>query len=179
MRIISGTARGTKLDTLKGLDTTRPTTDRVKEAMFSSVQFAVQGAKVLDLFAGSGQLGIEALSRGAKACVFVDENKDAVKIISSNLQKAGLSGCSTIEKTNALSYMSYCNEKFDIIFLDPPYASNLLAEILPHAEKIMQSGGIVLAETSTATNLQEKYGELELKKTYKYGSICFLKFVKV
>ena len=91
MRVIAGTARGVRLRTLPGTDVTRPTVDRVKEGMFSALQFLLPGARVLDLFAGSGQLGIEALSRGAASCVFIDENRAAVRIVQDNLRAAGLS----------------------------------------------------------------------------------------
>ncbi len=176
MRIIAGTARGTKLETLPGTDITRPTTDRVKEAMFSSVQFILQGALVLDLFAGSGQLGIEALSRGAKHCVFVDENSAAVKIIEKNLYAANITDKAQVKNESAARFATSCTDKFDVVFLDPPYASSLLSDILPTLPTILKSGGTVLAEAKTGTPLLENYGELHLKKIYKYGSTAIYKY---
>ncbi len=178
MRIISGTARGIKLETLPGTDITRPTTDRVKEAMFSSVQFILQCANVLDLFAGSGQMGIESLSRGAKHCVFCDESAAAINVINSNLQKTALGNNSTVIKAEAMRYVSTCAEKFDVIFLDPPYASTLLSNVLPLIDSILNNGGTVLAEAKTGTALLQQYGSLTLKKQYKYGGTTIFKYQK-
>ena len=102
MRVITGTARGRKLKTPENFDI-RPTTDNVKEALFNIIQFDIEGRRVLDLFAGTGQLGIEALSRGAKSCVFIDESRDAVKIVKDNLKTCGLSG--TARQHTALDYL--------------------------------------------------------------------------
>ncbi len=176
MRVISGSARGTQLETLPGIDVTRPTVNRVKEAMFSSVQFLIQGANVLDLFAGSGQLGIEALSRGAKHCVFIDENSTAINIIKDNLNKTALFDKAEVLKYNAQEYLSKSKGKFDIVLLDPPYAQGVLCEILPLLTAVLNSGAVVLAEAKTGTNLQNRYGELLLKKSYKYGNVSVFKY---
>ena len=125
MRVISGTARGTKLESLEGLST-RPTIDRVKEGIFSSIQFVVPGAKVLDLFAGSGQMGIECLSRDAVKGVFVDSNKDAVNIVIKNIKACGLFDKARVVNMTAEDYLRTCKEEFDIIFLDPPYNMGIL-----------------------------------------------------
>ncbi len=128
MRIITGAARGVRLETLEG-ETTRPTTERVKEALFSMIQFDIEGRSVLDLFAGSGQLGLEALSRGAVCCDFVDESADAVKIIAANAKKTKLEGAVVYNSDwRAFIRRMKGTKKYGIIFLDPPYASALTGE---------------------------------------------------
>ena len=119
MRVITGTARGIQLKTPEGM-VTRPTTDRVKEAMFSIVQFDLPGAAVLDLFGGTGQLGIEALSRGAASAVFVDLRDDACKLIKENVKRAGFEKEASVIRSDYLAYLKCCDRKFDIILLDPP-----------------------------------------------------------
>ncbi|MBQ3215346.1 MAG: 16S rRNA (guanine(966)-N(2))-methyltransferase RsmD, partial [Oscillospiraceae bacterium] len=121
MRVITGKARGVTLKTPTGLQT-RPTTDRVKEALFSIIQFDIPGAQVLDLFGGTGQLGIEALSRGAKSAVFVDERDDSCSLIKENLRRTQMSQDAKVVRSDYLAYLQRCRGKFDIIFLDPPYA---------------------------------------------------------
>lgn len=117
MRVITGSARGRRLKEIEGLET-RPTTDRVKEALFSVIQFDIEGRRVLDLFAGTGQLGIEALSRGAESAVFVEQRKDAVQAVRENLVVCGLSDRARVVSGDAMSYLK-SGEKFDLIFLDP------------------------------------------------------------
>ena len=124
MRIITGSARGRRLETLSG-EETRPTSEKVKEALFSAIQFDIEGRRVLDLFAGSGQLGIEALSRGASGCVFVDRNPAAVEVIRRNLKAAGLSEASQAVAQDVASFLVRPGDSFDVAFLDPPYGSNL------------------------------------------------------
>ena len=121
MRVIAGEARGRSLEALPGTDVTRPTVSQVKEAMFSIVQFDLPGARVLDLYAGSGQLGIEALSRGAARCVFLDENREAVNIIMRNCKACGVFDRSRVNIGEAARYLSACREQFDIVLLDPPF----------------------------------------------------------
>ena len=116
MRVITGSARGRVLRTLEGEDV-RPTTDRVKEAIFSIIQFEIEGRQVLDLFAGSGQLGIEALSRGAAYATFTDMNKDAVNIVKQNLLSTGLHRNSAVLQTDAITFLKNSKKKFDIIFI--------------------------------------------------------------
>ena len=122
MRVIAGEARGRSLEALPGTDVTRPTLSQVKEAMFSIVQFDLPGARVLDLYAGSGQLGIEALSRGAARCVFLDENREAVNIIMRNCKACGVFDRSRVNIGEAARYLSACREQFAIVLLDPPSA---------------------------------------------------------
>ena len=126
MRVIAGDARGRRLEALPGTDITRPTLDQVKEAMFSIVQFDLPGARVLDLYAGSGQLGIEALSRGAARCVFLDENREAVNIVMKNCKTCGVFDRSRVNIGEAARYLSACREQFDLVLLDPPFHGGTL-----------------------------------------------------
>ena len=178
MRVIAGTARGKNLAALPGEDVTRPTINRVKEAMFSSVQFSVPGARVLDLFAGSGQLGIEALSRGAARCVFLDENREAVNIIMRNCKACGVFDRSRVNIGEAARYLSACREQFDIVLLDPPFRNGTLKKILPAVDKCTAPGGIVLCESETGIVLPAEAGGLTLKKQYKYGRVLLWKYTK-
>ena len=131
MRVIAGTARGKNLQALPGEDITRPTINRVKEAMFSSVQFLVPGARVLDLFAGSGQLGIEALSRGAKSCLFVDRSAEALAVVRANCKTAGVDRQSDIRQGEAESFLANIRGPFDLALLDPPFHHDTVAAVLP------------------------------------------------
>src|SRR5574344_1343880 len=147
MRVITGSARGRRLNELKGTQT-RPTTDKVKESIFNCIQFDVEDARVLDLFAGTGQLGIEALSRGAQSAVFVDRRTDAVKLIRENLALCRLSDRAQGVCGDSMGYLSSLRTKFDIVFLDPPYAEDLLERALPHIARfdILSPHGIIVAE---------------------------------
>ena len=129
MRVISGSARGRRLGELKGMET-RPTTDKVKESLFNIIQFDIEGRRVLDLFGGTGQLGIEALSRGAEHCTFVDQRRDAAALIKENLKATELSDRSRVVQGDSLAFLQSCREKFDLIFLDPPYQEDLLERAL-------------------------------------------------
>ena len=131
MRVIAGTARGKNLQALPGEDITRPTINRVKEAMFSSVQFLVPGARVLDLFAGSGQLGIEALSRGAKSCLFVDRSAEALAVVKANCKTAEVDRQSDIRQGEAESFLANIRGPFDLALLDPPFHHDTVAAVLP------------------------------------------------
>lgn len=145
MRIIAGSARGLKLKAPDGQNT-RPTADRVKEALFSSLSDKLSGARVLDAFSGSGALGLEALSRGAKEAVFIENGREAFGVLKENLNKSGLSSRGKLFFTDALSYIEKTDEQFDIIFLDPPYASGLYERFLLFAEKNLAEGGIIVLE---------------------------------
>lgn len=178
MRVISGTARNTKLDTLSG-EKTRPTIERVKEAMFSTLQFSLPGAKVLDLYAGSGQLGIEALSRGAAFAVFCDENNDAVQLVISNLKKCKLFTQSRVLCMDASSFLASCKEMFDIVLLDPPYGAGTHAQILGQVAAVCAPGAVVLCETEEAAEVPQECGGLELVKSYRYGKVHLHRYEKV
>ena len=171
MRVITGKARGVTLKTPEGLQT-RPTTDRVKEALFSIIQFDIPAASVLDLFGGTGQLGIEALSRGAKRAVFVDESDKACRLIQENLRRTRMEGEGTVVRGDYLAYLSRCREKFDIIFLDPPYAEVFLENALKMITEIdiLQSGGIIVTERPLGKELPFEFEGYTRSKDYKYGN---------
>jgi 16S rRNA (guanine(966)-N(2))-methyltransferase RsmD len=168
MRVITGTAKGRRLEAPAGLET-RPTSERTKEAMFSIVQFEIEQASVLDLFAGSGQLGIEALSRGAQQAVFVDSSRDATAVIQSNLLKTRLDDKARVILGDCLSFLRTTADMFDLVFLDPPYGSNLLDPLLEALSGRMQPTGIVLCETEKKTNLPVTLAHLTERKDYFYG----------
>ncbi len=170
MRVITGTAKGRRLETLSGLDT-RPTVERVKEGVFSAICFDVEGRTVLDLFAGSGQMGIEALSRGAKSCLFVDRNRQAVATIERNLNNTGLIKNATVLCGDSLSVLAGHHEPFDLVFLDPPYASALMLPALELLSGKMAVGGIAVCETDRDTVLPDTVGTLTLQRTYRYGRV--------
>lgn len=178
MRVIAGTARGKVLQALPGEEITRPTIDRVKEAMFSSVQFLVQGARVLDLFAGSGQLGIEALSRGAKSCTFLDQSEEALRVVTANCKAARVERGSRIQQGEALAFLANARGPFDLVLLDPPYRHGLLQEVLPALEHCVADGGVVLCESEAEAALPETAGALVLKKQYRYGKIKVSRYEK-
>ena len=171
MRVITGKARGVQLKTPEGLDT-RPTADRVKEAMFSSIQFDIPGAKVLDLFGGTGQLGIEALSRGADSAVFVDAREDACRIIRENLKRTKLEGQGKVVRCDYLDYLRRCKEQFNIIILDPPYAEVFLENALKCITEIdiLQTGGIIVTERPLGKELPYEFDGFTRTKDYKYGN---------
>lgn len=177
MRVISGSARGAKLHTLEGLST-RPTTDRVKEAVFSSVQFLIPGARVLDLFAGSGQMGIECLSRGALSCVFTDSNPRAAEIVKENLKICFLFDKSRVVNMQAQRFLASCREEFDLVFLDPPYNMGILDEILQKVCDITARGGIIMAESELSWQAKNLPDGLKEVKRFKYGKIAVTKFIK-
>ncbi len=148
MRIITGKAKGIRLRTLEG-DMTRPTSERVKEAIFSMIQFDLEGRSILDLFAGSGQMGLEAISRGASSAVMIDQSKQAIKIIEENANKTKLAPYCTIRQSESVDYLRRCGQKFDIIFLDPPYASGLYCPVLQTVldQDILKPHGMIVCES--------------------------------
>lgn len=171
MRVISGKARGVNLKTPEGL-TTRPTADRVKEALFSIINFDVPNTSVLDLFGGTGQLGIEALSRGAKSAVFVDAGEAACKLIKENLRRAKLEEQGRVIRSDYLRFLTTCREKFDIVFLDPPYAEEFLENSLKKLSEIdiLQSNGIIVCERPLGKELPAEIPGFTRSKDYKYGT---------
>lgn len=170
MRVITGSARGRRLETLPGEDVTRPTSESVKEALFSMIQFEIEGRRVLDLFAGSGQLGIEALSRGAASCVFVENNKSAKAVVEKNILHCGLQDRANIYLSDAVSYASR-SATYDIVFLDPPYHKNLVDKVLPLVAANMSDGGIIACETAKDEALPESCAGFSVAKEKKYGKI--------
>lgn len=178
MRVIGGTLGGRRLETPSDYSV-RPTTDKVKEALFSSIQFEIEGASILDLFSGSGQLGIEALSRGAKSAVFVDKSAQSVELTKRNLEKCKLKA--QVIKGDSIAFIENCNDYFDIAFLDPPYSTGLLEQALPAVSRRMNKSGVIVAECPIEDELpeileegfvlvkQKKYGKLRLNY-YRYGN---------
>lgn len=176
MRVVSGSARGITLEAPKGM-TTRPTSDKAKEGVFSAIQGELAGARVLDIFAGSGGMGIEALSRGAASCVFVDCDAAALRCIKSNLAKTKLTG--RIVRADAIAFLNACAERFDIIFSDPPYNRGWTAKLLPLAAKLLNEGGVLLCETDSSEPRPEPAEGLTLRKVYAYGRAIVSLFEKI
>jgi 16S rRNA (guanine(966)-N(2))-methyltransferase RsmD len=168
MRVITGTARGAKLATLEG-EELRPTADSVKEAVFSSIQFEIEGRRVLDLFAGSGQLGIEALSRGAQSATFVDANAQAVQVIKQNLNHVRLLDKATVLTSDFSTCLAHAKTVFDIAFIDPPYSKGLAAKALPLVAAIMSPQGVIICEAAKLDELPMQAGDFVLVQTKAYG----------
>ena len=172
MRVITGSARGRRLKELEGMET-RPTTDRVKEGLFNILQFDIEGRRVLDLFAGTGQLGIECLSRGAASAVFVDRRPDAVKLIRENLKITDLQARARVVAGDSMEYLKSLREKFDLIFLDPPYEAGLLEPALAHIARfdILAPHGIIVAEHPAVRTTPALAPPYRVHRTYRYGKI--------
>lgn len=170
MRVITGKARGIQLKTPEGM-LTRPTADRVKEALFSIINFDIPGAKVLDLFGGTGQLGIEALSRGAQNAVFIDAREDACRLIRENLKRTKLEQDGRVIRSDYLDYLKRCKEKFNIILLDPPYAEVFLETALKQITEIdiLETNGIIITERPLGKELPWEFEGFARSKDYKYG----------
>ena len=170
MRVISGKFKGRVLDKFKG-DAIRPTADRAKEALFNIISREIYGADFLDLFSGTGSIGIEALSRGANEVVFVDGSRESVSIIKSNLSKLNEDG--NVENVNAEIYLLKTNKKFDFIFLDPPYnyqeADKLFKIISERA--LLKEGGVVIYEHASDYKFNSEH--LEIYDSRRYGIAVF------
>lgn len=180
MRIISGANRGTKLFTLEGLNT-RPTLDRVKEALFSKINYDLIDAKILDLFSGSGALALEALSRGAKKSVMCDNSKEAIKVIKQNIEKTRNSDKAVVlncDYRKALERLNQENFRFNIIFLDPPYETNFAedaTEIIIKYDLLTEDGTIIIEtdnKEKVISNLDTK--DIDIKDIKKYGRVYLL-----
>ena len=170
MRIITGTARGRKLRAPEGTDV-RPTSDMVKEAMFSVIQFDIPASKVLDLFSGSGQLGIEALSRGAASCTFVDSSRASLEITKENIAAAGFESSSDTVLSDSAVFIENSRGIHDIVFLDPPYKKGLIEKVLPAVSERLSERGVIVCEHERGLVLPESCGTAVKKKTYRYGKI--------
>ena len=168
MRVITGTARGIQLKTPEGVQT-RPTSDRVKEALFSIIQFDIIDGSFLDLFSGSGQMGIEALSRGAERAVFVESNKKAYDCIKKNLSAVGYTDSANAIFGEVLGYLLGCREKFDVIFLDPPYSKGIIASIFESVTGVCKDNGAIICEIAKGEAMPEEANGFSLKRRYKYG----------
>ncbi len=170
MRIITGTGRGKRLKSLEGTDV-RPTTDMVKEAMFSILQFELEGKIVADLFAGSGQLGIEAISRGAEKVHFVDNSRPSINVIKENLAAANFTVKASVHEMPAQAFLRSTSDKLDVALLDPPYERNHIQKILPALVEKMSEDGIILCEHEFGLRLPDEVGEFKLYKSYKHGKV--------
>lgn len=176
MRVITGKVRGRKLKEPTGYDI-RPTTDQVKEAIFNICQFDIEGRAVLDLFGGTGQLGIEAASRGAARVDIVDQSKEALKLIRDNVKTVGLD--IRVLQADAISYLRSCG-RYDLIFIDPPYDTALAAEAVKAVKEfdILSDGGIMICETRAETDLPEPGAPYVKRKEYRYGKVKLTTFAK-
>ena len=178
MRVISGSARGRKLKEPGGFKI-RPTSDKVKESVFNIIQFDVEGRRVLDLFAGSGQYGIEALSRGARSAVFVDSASESVKLVKENLKLCGFSELSSVYARDALKFLD-SDEKYDLIFIDPPYDTTLAVRAV---EKIVEFdklniNGIMISESKADAPMPAVTQPYSLQKEYIYGTVKISKYTR-
>lgn len=183
MRVISGKKRGTKLE-CPGGDNVRPTTDRIKESLFNIIQNSVFNSVVLDIFSGSGALGIEALSRGAKAAYFIDNSRESIKYLQKNLAKTGFSNESNILLGNALSEikkLSSKNIQFDLVFLDPPYKMNLIDPVLAalSESQLVHEDTLIVVEHSLDEEVPESIGGLTKFNERKYGKTTKISFLKL
>ncbi len=169
MRVISGTARGTKLKTVSGTDLVRPTTDKVKGAMFNMIQFSISGGTVLDLFCGSGALGIEALSRGAENGTFVDGSLRSLKVTEENLEHTHLKERAVLKKADWEGFLKQEKKRYSLVLADPPYAMKILPRLLQLCEKIMEPGGFLIYECDKETESVE-HEAFSLYRQNCYGS---------
>lgn len=177
MRVITGIAKGIKLHTLEG-ESVRPSSEKVKEAVFSSIQFELQNVTFLDLFAGSGQMGIEAISRGAERSVFIDNNSQSISIIKQNTKNCNLNDKSVIFKSDYKDFLKNTNLNFDIAFLDPPYYLGILNEALTLTSEKMSENGIIICEHPVDISLPESINGFNKAKNYKYGKIIITVYRK-
>lgn len=177
MRVIAGIARGRKLVPLEG-EAVRPTPDRVKESLFNILQFDIEGKCFLDLFAGTGQIGIEAISRGAQKTVFVDASRKSIQVISQNIAAAGFQSQSEVVNADSLMYIRRAAVRFDVAFLDPPYRSGLLQEALPLVAEAMNEDGIIICEHPTDEEVPDSLGAFRRVKDYRYGKILLTSYKK-
>ena len=172
LKIITGTAKGRVLKTLEG-EATRPTSERIKEAIFSSIQFDIDSRRVLDVFAGSGQLGLEALSRGAASCMFIDSSREAMEIVKANVISTGFTKQSKYLVSDAKNYIRKASgrEVFDLVFIDPPYSLECSAEIMRKliSGGMLADGAIVVSESGTEVINPDDFPELEVTKSRQYG----------
>lgn len=170
MRVITGQARGRRLISPEGYDV-RPTTDKVKESIFNIIQFRLEGAAVLDLFAGSGQLGIEALSRGAERAVFVDSSRKSLDVVKKNIELCRFTSQTQTFLCDASAFLRTTNEKFDIVFLDPPYHKNLCISALELLGNAVKDDAVIICETQNDEELPETMGGFTVDRVYSYSSI--------
>ena len=171
MRVITGTARGKRLITVPGNDLVRPTSEKVKESVFSSIQFDIEGRRILDLFAGSGQMGIEALSRGAQSAAFVDISDVSLSVVKKNLSGTGFEAKARLYKSDYKSFIAGKPGVFDIAFLDPPYNKGILADALCAVCDVMSDYGIIICEHPKEEKMPQTVCDFEIYREYKFGKI--------
>ncbi len=180
MRIISGKARGTKLYSLEG-QTTRPTLDRVKESLFNIIQNDIQDCVFLDLFAGSGAIGLEASSRGAKEVILCEKNRNAIEIIKKNIQKTHLEDKTKLYEMSFENLLKKLNKKVDIIYIDPPYKTDFVYESIKiiNEKKLLNDEGTIIIETDEEDRIKKQLENLdiEIESQRKYGRVNLI-FVK-
>ena len=181
MRIISGSARGKKILSPEGMGT-RPTLDRIKEAIFNIIQNRVYGAKVVDVFAGTGSLGLEAASRGAEKCYLIDKGEVTYKLLEQNIENLKFQDVCTsfnMDSYGALRSFADKKEKFDLIFIDPPYLKNMIPQAVEEIFKgdLLQRDGLIVSKIDTSEEIYQGNGEILLVNSRKYGNttICFYK----
>ncbi len=170
MRVITGTLKGKRLSTLDGLDV-RPTPERVKEGLFSALHFDLEGRRILDLFAGSGQLGIEALSRGAESCTFVDASAQSVRVIKSNIVACKLEDKTSVYQSDFSSFCARSRDTFDFAFLDPPYKAGLLMPAVKAVLPLMSDYGAIICEHPPEVVPENEVGGFYIHRTYRYGKV--------
>ena len=175
LRVISGSARGKKLLCVNGNDI-RPTLDRVKESVFNMIAFDIPDSIVLDLFSGSGALGIEALSRGAASCTFVDNFKDSIFVTKKNLESTHLDSLSEILNSDSIDFLDKCKKKFDIIFIDPPYKTELYQKSLEKIKEnnLLNDNGFIVLEYDTEITPSFDFCGFKVFKEKKYGRVKIL-----
>ena len=173
MRVITGSARGRRLKELEGMET-RPTTDRVKEGLFNVLQFDIEGRKVLDLFVGTGQVGVECLSRGAASTVFVDRRPDAVSLAKENLKLCNLTDRARVVAGDSMEFLKSVREKYDLVFLDPPYQTDLLETAIAHIARheLLSGHGMMIAEHPVDKTLPSLSAPYRMGRTYRHGKIA-------
>lgn len=173
LKIITGTAKGRILKTLEG-EATRPTSERIKEAVFSSIQFDIEDRRVLDLFAGCGQLGLESLSRGAASCMFIDSSREAMDIVKANVKATGFDAKCKYLVSDARNYIRKASgrEVFDLVFIDPPYALACCADVIRRliTAELLADGAIIVSESGEESLNPADFPELEVTKSKRYGT---------
>jgi len=177
MRIVAGKYRGKKLKEFD-LDSTRPTLDRVKESIFNLIQFDVVDSVVLDLFSGTGALGIEAISRGARKTYFIDNNPEAIKLIKENLKS--INEDYQVIKTDFEEFLKTTKEKFDIVLIDPPYKTDYGLKAIELLSKLnlLKDNAIIIFETRGEKELNQRFEGFEIKRK-KYGTVAVYKLEKI
>ena len=177
LRIITGSAKGKKLKTLEG-EATRPTSERIKEAVFSAIQFDIEGRRVLDLFAGCGQLGLEALSRGAASAMFIDLSREAMEIVKENVKTTGFFDKSKYLVSDWKNYIRKASgrDKFDLVFIDPPYAMECCADAVERLirEELLNPGAIIVLESGEEEPDFSEREDIEVLKSTHYGKKTFV-----